>query len=108
MGINVKFMDFAINQKWNGYKKVEFDNITLNFIKKFIEEYYTKVKKGLIDDGLTKEGKKDLLKELLEILDDVTNCQLYVHIKNWLDSIDDEKLMLVLINDIFKLDFCCQ
>lgn len=108
MEINVKAIDKAITQKWKEYKKVNFDSDTLCFVEDFLEEYYMCVREGLIDYSLMEEAKKNLLKVLLGVLDKAKNCQLYAHIKNWLESINDEKLMVILINDIFKLDICCQ
>lgn len=108
MGINVKAIDKAITQKWKEYKKVNFDSDTLRFVEDFVEEYYMCVREGLIDYSLMEEDKKNLLKRLLRVFDKAKNCQLYTHIKDWLENIDDEKLMVILINDIFKLDICCQ
>ena len=102
MAINDKSIDKAITQKWKEYKKVNFDSDTLRFVEDFVEEYYMCVREGLIDYSLMEDDKKNLLKRLLHVLDKAKNCQLYTHIKDWLENIDDEKLMVILVNDIFS------
>ena len=54
------------------------------------------------------QEKKFLLCEVLKFLESVENSELYFHAKNWLDKIDDESVMVVLINDVFKLEINCK
>lgn len=108
MGIVAREIDFAIMQSWKNYKKVDFNLNTRQFVEGFLDEYYNQIRNGLIDYNTPIKEREKLLRILLHTLKDIPCCKLFVDIKNLLDNICNERLMNILINDVFKLEINCK
>lgn len=105
MHINYKEINKVINLDWNKCINYDLDIDTKNFVTMFVNEYYSKVHLGLLDYTYNKELRKELLNELLKLVFD-KKCELYSNIMDCINDIDNEKNILILINNIFKLQSC--
>ena len=107
MEININSINKVIGQSWKDFKKLSFDDATNEFVIEFIEEYYDRVKKGLLDSATSIEERTLYFKELLVIIKDYSDLDIIAHIQKCISSADFELSANVLINDVFKLQECC-
>ena len=107
MSICVKDINKVINCPWQEWKECDIpvlDKETKEYVSRFIEEYYNRVRKGLLDYNTAKKERDAYFEELLELLKDCKDIDLKTHIEECISSRDFYVSVNVLINDIFKLE----
>lgn len=103
---NIKEVNKVIGLDWDKCYNYELEEDTKDFVNRIVNKYYDKVYLGLIDHSYNEEDRKNMFKELLNVIGN-KDCILYQHINNCINDIKNESNCenLVII-DIFKLQHC--
>lgn len=100
--INFNDIDKVIINNWKEFGFVKFDAYTKDFIINFCSKYHELIKNDLLDSSINFNKRKEMLRQLLLLFSN-SNCILYKHVN---DSILNEEGITILINDVFKLEYC--
>ena len=106
MKVNIREINYILNSGFDKCINYKLGENEKEFVNMIVNAYYDRVYLGLLDHLTNDELRKNMYKELLDIIE-YNSCFLYQHVEICINDIKNESnCENIVVTDILKLQSC--